>query len=340
MSFASCRAVCVRLVFALCCARAVSAQDAPVPSPDEAAASAAPADTASPGTAPADSLVTADGRIGVASLESLARNDDGLVARVGDIELRRSDAFRILDLAAPARSAEVIRQMVLTTGAQLEAAREGIDVPAGQLAADIESAISAQKASFALEVDEHMPLEEYLRLRHGLSPEEYRAEVRRMVLASLLMERAARLDQLRSDHDELELIVVEDEVLARDLASQLEGGASFSVLAKKHSVHPSASSGGALPPVPSSGEIPLLDGRAGLAPGERLGPVSIVVKGKTLWRLLRLVERVSATAAPWSELRDRIERSLAERPLTPDELALFEAHIVDRYGVTRFTRPP
>jgi len=317
---------CVAAV--LCCVPIAAGQEAPVPAPADAA------------TAAAASAPTPEGRVGVASLESLARHEDAPIARVGDVELRRSDAFRILDLATPARSAEVIRQMVLTTGAQLEAVREGIDVPDARLQADIESAIAAQKASFALEVDEHMPLEDYLRLRHGLSPEQYRAEVLRMVLASMLMERAVRLDQLRADHDVLEIIVVEDEVLARDLATQLEGGASFAVLARKHSVHPSASAGGELPPVPSKGEIPLLDGRQDLKPGERLGPLSIEVKGKSLWRLLRLVERVPATAASWDELRDQIERGLAQRPLTPDELALFEAHIVDRYGVTRFTRPP
>ncbi|HTE05965.1 MAG TPA: peptidylprolyl isomerase, partial [Planctomycetota bacterium] len=279
-------------------------------------------------------------RVGVAALESLARGDDAAIAKVGDVELRRSDAFRILDLAAPARSAEVIRQMVLTTGAQLDAAREGIDVPSALLERDIDAAISEQKASFALEVDEHLPLEDYLRQRHGLSPEAYHKEVRRMVLASMLLERAVRLDELRADHDELELIVVEDESLARDLAAQLEGGASFAVLAKKHSVHPSAAQGGSLPPVPSGSDIPLLDGRKDLQPGQRLGPLSIQVKGKTLWRLMRLVDRVPATAEPWAKLREPIERSLADRPLTPDELALFEAHIVDRYGVTRFTRPP
>ena len=49
---------------------------------------------------------------------------------VGDLKLTRSDIFRQLDLATPARSAEVIRQMVLTTAAGLDAQREGIDVAA------------------------------------------------------------------------------------------------------------------------------------------------------------------------------------------------------------------
>jgi PPIC-type PPIASE domain len=336
MSLSLARWSAASLLALLTCGPLAAAQSSP---PSAPRATPAPAQSAPAQSAPAPAPAPSE-RIGVASLESLARGDDAMVAKVGDVELRRSDAFRILDLAAPARSAEVIRQMVLTTGAQLDAARESIDVPAGLLQHDIDAAIAEQKASFALEVDEHLPLEDYLRLRHGLTPEAYHAEVRRMVLASMLLERAVRLDELRADHDEVELMVVEDEKLAHDLATQLQGGASFAVLAKKNSVHPSAAQGGSLPPVPTAADIPLLDGRKDLKPGDRLGPLPIQVKGKTLWRLLRLVDRVPATTAPWSELREAIERSLADRTLSPDELALFEAHIVDRYGVTRFTRPP
>jgi hypothetical protein len=300
-----------------------------------AANGAAPAET--PG-APAGAA--AGGRVTATDLVSLARGEDGLVAKVGDVILRRSDAFRILDLATPARSVEVIRQMVLTTGAQLDALKEGIDVPAEELEASIASAIAEQKASFALEVDEHLALEDYLRKRHGMSAAEYHAEVRRMVLAAMLLERAVRLDQLRTDREDLELIVVEDEALARDIERQLAEGASFSVLAKKHSVHPSAAGGGTLPPVPAGADVPLLAGRSALEAGQRLGPEPITVGERTLWRLLRLVERTVADARPWSELRETIERGLSERPLSADELTLFEARIVDRYGVTRFEGPP
>jgi hypothetical protein len=299
-----------------------------------------PAPAAAPSQEAAPAAAAPSGRVAATELVSLARGDDAMVARVGDVVLRRSDAFRILDLATPAKSAEVIRQMVLTTGAQLDALKEGIDVPAAELAEAVDAAISEQKASFALEVDEHLPLEEYLRQRHGMTADEYRAEVSRMVLASMLLERAVRLDQQRTDREELELLVVEDEELGRDIERQLAEGASFSVLAKKHSLHPSATAGGALPPVPSGAEVPLLDGRASLQPGQRLGPEPITVGGKRLFRLLRLVDRLPATAAGWGELRDSIERSLRERPLSADELTLFEARVVDRYGVTRFARSP
>src|SRR5262249_60924332 len=117
--------------------------------------------------APAATPAAPGARVGVDGLAGLQRGQDDVVVKVGDVELHRSDVYRVLDLAVPARSAEVIRQMVLTTAAQLDARREGIDVPADAADKEVERAIAEQKASFAMEVDEHMPLEEYLEKRHG-----------------------------------------------------------------------------------------------------------------------------------------------------------------------------
>lgn len=273
-------------------------------------------------------------RIGAQSLTTLSRGEDAVVITVGDVALRRSDVFRLLDLATPARSAEVMRQMVLTTAAQLDSQREGIDVPLDVLDREIELAVAQQKASFALEVDEHMPLEDYLRLRHGLTPEQYRDEVRRMVLASLLLERAVRLDQMRVSSDSISLILVEDESVAKDVVTQLQGGASFAVLAKKHSKHASAEAGGDLPPIPLEAKVPVLDGRETLQPGQMLGPAPITLEGKTVWRIMRLNARQLATEKTWAELRDGIEAELLARPMSAEELAVFEARAVDRYRVS------
>lgn len=285
-------------------------------------------------------LPAASGRVGVEDLASLAKGKDDVVVKVGDIELHRSDVFRVLDLAVPGRASEVIRQMVLTTAAQLDASREGIDVPADVAAREVERAIAEQRASFALEVDEHLSLEEYLRVRHGMSPEEHHAEVRRMVLATMFLERAVRLDQLRSGYDQCQIILTEDEKLAREMATQIGQGASFSVLARKNSVHPSAAKGGEVPAVPPGGQAPLLEGRETLQPGGLYGPVPYATDTRSYWRLLRLQERVAPTAAPWSELRASIEAGLAARPLEADELVVFEARSSDRYRVSRPARSP
>jgi hypothetical protein len=155
-----------------------------------------------------------------------------------------------------------------------------------------------------------------------------------MVLASLLLERAVRLDQLRVSTDSIALILVDDENLAKELVTQIQAGASFSVLAKQHSKHVSATAGGELPPIPVDAKVPVLDGRETMQPGDLLGPAPITLEGKSLWRIMRLSARQVATDKPWSDLRDGIEAELAARPMSAEELAVFEARAVDRYRVS------
>jgi hypothetical protein len=159
-------------------------------------------------------------------------------------------------------------------------------------------------------------------------------------MASMLLERVVRYDQRTMNRDELQVIVVEDLELAQDLAEKVRKGASFTVLARKHSVHPTAPGGGALPIVPTDSEIPLLAGRRTMAPGDILGPAPITLDTQTFYRILRLVDRLPADDRPWSEVRDVIEAELMTRPLAADELSLFEARMLDRYRVSRPATEP
>lgn len=285
-------------------------------------------------------LAAQETRVTAADLAPLSRNDDEVMRTVGDVELRASDVFRILDLAAPSISADVMREMVLTTVARLEAQRERIDVPVSELEEGIEQAMAEQTARFAVEVEAAISLEEFLEAQHGLTPQAYRKEVRRMVLASLLLERVVRLHQLRLPRDELQIMLLEDAKTAEQVRELLEQGASFSVLAKRHSIHPSGPEGGFMPILPADVPVPLVEGRQGLEAGEWIGPAPITVEGKDYWRLVRLVERYPAVESAWSEVRDEIEVDLKRRPVQADELAVFEAHMLDRYRVERPPRSP
>lgn len=89
-----------------------------------------------------------------------------------------------------------------------------------------------------------------------------------------------------------------------------------------------------MPPLPLEVELPLVAGRASLKPGEVLGPAPITLGGKDYWRMIRLVGRRTGDARSWPELSAQVEQDLLDRPIHPDELALFEAAMADRYLVT------
>ena len=154
-----------------------------------------------------------------------------------------------------------------------------------------------------------------------------------MVLASMLRDRVVRLHSWRLPRDELQIILVKEPELAEEIAGKLRDGASFSALAKQHSLHPSKDEGGLMPPLAQGLEVPLVMGRERLEPGQWLGPAPLSIQDTDYLRFVRLVDQLPAESAPWSELRARIEVSLEERPVGPDEVLGFEGALRGRYGV-------
>ncbi len=91
---------------------------------------------------------------------------------------------------------------------------------------------------------------------------------------------------LQADRVGLRLLVVGTETEAADLRSQIEGGATFQVIARDHSVDPSATSGGYLGTFALSDLRPeYQDALRGLAPGE-VSPVASIDGEYFLFQLL------------------------------------------------------
>ncbi|MCB9899213.1 MAG: hypothetical protein H6825_14505 [Planctomycetes bacterium] len=279
-------------------------------------------------------------RLTANDLDPVVQHRDEVVQLVDGVEVRASDVYRMLELAAPQVTSEIMGQVVLATLAQLEAAAEGVDVPADQVELLVAKEKQRVRDQLSVQGGGKVDLAEFLREQHGMTVSQYDAEVRRMVLAQMLADRVVRLDQMRQARDELQLILVDDAALAAEIAAKLHDGASFSALARQHSIHPTAASGGFLPPFPVGIPAALVDGRDALQPGEFLGPAPVTIDGHDAFRLLRLVRRLPARTEPWDVLRQEIEQELSERPVGAEELIVFEARMRDRYRVQRPPRSP
>lgn len=278
--------------------------------------------------------VAPDERVGAGGYSATSDLGDTVVRRVGDQEIRASDVFHLLDMASPGLTADATDELVLMAIVQQEALREGVDVSDTVLEAEVERTLAEQRARFAMEVRSDVTLEEFVQARHGWDPPAFREVVRRGVLGNLLLDRVVRLSTFRTTRDELQLILVTDEALAQEVAGKLAEGASFSVLARNHSDHPSAPDGGYMPPLPLGVDVPLVGGRETLEPGEFLGPAPITLGEVDYWRIVRLVDRLVGDTQPWSVLGPRVEADLEATNVYPDELTLFEAAVADRYAVS------
>jgi hypothetical protein len=282
----------------------------------------------------------ADERVPASSFESILGNEDRVVRRVGGVEIRSSDVYHTLELSTPGVVGEAINELVLMTLVRLAAKEEGVDVPSAELEIAVDRTLSEQRARFVLEVSADLTLEEFVAQRHGWTPEEFRGQIRHGTLGNMLLDRVVRLSQWRTARDELQIILVEDESVANEIGDKLAQGASFTVLARNHSTHSSGAEGGYMPLLPADLEVPLVAGRAVLLVGEYLGPAPISLGDRDYWRFVRLVDRKQAVTGDWAALRDQVEADLARSPLHGDELALFEAAMAGRYGVSSPASPP
>lgn len=103
---------------------------------------------------------------------------------------------------------------------------------------------------------------------------------------AVLILTASNAAALQADRVGLRLLVVGTEAEAADLRSQIEGGAAFELIARDHSLDPTAASGGYLGTFAISDlRTEYRDALRGLAPGE-LSPISSIDSGYFLFQLL------------------------------------------------------
>ncbi len=108
--------------------------------------------------------------------------------------------------------------------------------------------------------------------------------------------------QIRASH-----ILVKNEKEARDILTQLKGGASFEALAKKYSVDSSSTKGGDLGWFGKRAMVPVFE-QAAMALKE--GQVSDVVKSDFGFHIIKLTGKRPAGTRPFDEVKDQIKAAL------------------------------
>jgi peptidyl-prolyl cis-trans isomerase C len=109
-------------------------------------------------------------------------------------------------------------------------------------------------------------------------------------------------EQIRASH-----ILVKTEQQAKDILTQLKGGAAFEELAKKNSVDSSSAKGGDLGWFGKGAMVPVFE-RAALALKE--GQVSDVVKSDFGFHIIKLTGKRPAGTRPFDEVKDQIKAAL------------------------------
>lgn len=234
----------------------------------------------------------------------------GRTIRASELTATFFDLFRREAYVALSRM--IGREIVVKVARQL-----GIEVPASYLEEeerrireDLHARAAATygagtSAKTYVELELRRDLEEHV--QHRLQEARHR----------WLFNRVIRYQALTRDRVQLDLLVVRDPDLGRELARKLDQGADFRALAREHSVHGSASSGGRMPPLPREALHPAVAGRVfDMQPGDRTGLLEVEDEtGRVQYEIVRVVRHLPGREATWEEVRAEIEAGIAEEPV-------------------------
>ena len=113
-------------------------------------------------------------------------------------------------------------------------------------------------------------------------------------------------------------ILVDDEALAKDLIQQIQGGADFAELAKKHSKDPgSGDNGGDLSWATPDSYVPeFSNAMVKLGKGE---VTAAPVKSQFGWHIIKLLDVRKAAAPDFNQVKDAVRKSLQQRQMAEFE---------------------
>lgn len=192
-----------------------------------------PSPSPSTGAAP---LPTSSGTLSPAPSDPAQRD---IVAKVGTVSITRE---QLADRLTAQFGKQLLRELMLAEAVEQEADSLNLTVTE----AELEGELLDMRQGY----DSEEQFFEAMREQLGMSREDVRKEARHRLLTEKLSVRNVvvteeEVDQYLADHKELTTphryydiaqIVVEDELTARQLLSQLEGGAAFGAVAERYSL--------------------------------------------------------------------------------------------------------
>ena len=249
--------------------------------------------------------------------------DDAVVARVGDVEIRKSHLFDRLAQSDPERAREGIGLIILDAFVAAYARRHGIRVDAERIEREAAAEEESLRQVLAREWSGRISLEDYIERQNGMSLADYRRVIRvdraRLRYRGLVFRYVPMLEE----RVELRALWHRDRDVVADVAARVREGADFASLARRLSDHPSKEDGGRLPPLSRGFESPITEAAFGLDPGELSDVLEIESEDGVRYVLLYCLARMPARDAPFADVREEIEKGLVERPITRAEQEAF-----------------
>lgn len=250
-----------------------------------------------------------------------ARDDE--VARVGDLVLRKSDAYTRLLSADPKLALSAVDLLVFDVLVARHAEQFGIRVGSArveQIAGAEERQLHRQMQA---ELGGELDFASYVWRIFGMKVEDWQGALRLRTAQRLYQGYVIRYLGLREDRVLVRYLVHKDRAVVEDAVARARAGADFATLALRYSDDAYRRDGGLLPAFGRGFPHPVAETAFTLKKGEVSAPFAAKVGDEQRWFAVFCVERFQGRDVPFEVVRDEIDRDLQDRPLSPLETSAY-----------------
>ncbi len=244
---------------------------------------------------------------------------DAEVARVGDLVLRRSQAFARLLSADPKLALSAVDLLIFDVLVAQHARQFGIVVDPARVRALADEDESALREQVREELGDGLTFGQYVWRIFGMRLDDWRLTAELRIAQRLYQGYVIRFLAMREDRVRVRYIVHEDRRVLEEAAASVRQGADFATLALRLSTDALRREGGMLPPFGKGFPHPVTDQALLLRPGQ-LSPVFEQKSNDAVrYYLVYCIERLAGRDVPFQDVRQELDEGLAKRPLTPIE---------------------
>lgn len=251
---------------------------------------------------------------------------DEVVARVGDIEIRKSQVFDRLVDSSRRGARSVIDALVIDAVVAEHAQRHQIHVDAEQVEAIAQQEEELVRSRVRVDWGGQKEFEDYVREQFDLEVEEYRHFLRLELARNRYRGYVIRFLALLEDQVEVRILAHRDRAVVESAAQKVREGADFATLAFRNSEDETRSDGGRMPPFSRSFEHPIAKVAFELKPGELSQVFEVEAPGDAnkRWCVVYCLRRMPGReGVRFADVRAEIDKGLDARALTPFEQKSF-----------------
>lgn len=247
---------------------------------------------------------------------------DGEVARVGELSLRESHAYRRLLSAHPKLALSAVDLLVFDVLVARHAEQFGIRVSEER----VEHLAAQEEQELRRQVQNELPdvaFGDYVWRLFGMREDAWRSTLRLRTAQRLYQGYVIRYLALREDRVQVRFLVNKSRDVAQEVADKVRVGADFATLALRSSEDPSRRDGGLLPPFGRGFRHPAATHAFELQKGEVSNPFEAEWGGEKRWFVVYCLGHQPGRDVPFAEVRAEIDADLEDQPITPLETTAY-----------------